>query len=100
MDIPLISEFLREPSNWTVAVSCALSVVAVISFLFLSFVSFFESEFFSLSSTEIAEIRISNDSRYHRLKMLSEDLLLSLGTVIVLRYMLIVSALTTATLSL
>ena len=32
--------------------------------------------------------------------MLSEDLLLSLGTVIVLRYMLIVSALTTATLSL
>lgn len=100
MDIPLISEFLREPSNWAVAISCALSVVAVISFLFLSFVSFFESEFFSLSSTEIAEIRISNDSRYHRLKMLSEDLLLSLGTVIVLRYMLIVSALTTATLSL
>ena len=91
---------LGESTNWSVALSCVLSVVAVISFFFLSFVSFFESEFFSLSSTEIAEIRISNDSRYHRLKMLSEDLLLSLGTVIVLRYMLIVSAITTATLSL
>lgn len=100
MDIPLISNLLGESTNWSVALSCVLSVVAVISFFFLSFVSFFESEFFSLSSTEIAEIRISNDSRYHRLKMLSEDLLLSLGTVIVLRYMLIVSAITTATLSL
>lgn len=75
-------------------------LIAIVSFVFLSFVSFFESEFFSLSTTEIAEIKISNDSRYHRLKMLSEDLLFSLGTVIVMRYTLIVSALTTASLSL
>lgn len=75
-------------------------LIAIVSFVFLSFVSFFESEFFSLSTTEIAEIKISNDSRYHRLKMLSEDLLFSLGTVIVMRYTFIVSALTTASLSL
>lgn len=100
MDIPLISEFLGEPSKWSVALSCVVLLIAIVSFVFLSFVSFFESEFFSLSTTEIAEIKISNDSRYHRLKMLSEDLLFSLGTVIVMRYTLIVSALTTASLSL
>jgi gliding motility-associated protein GldE len=100
LDIPLISEFLGEPSKWSVALSCVVLLIAIVSFVFLSFVSFFESEFFSLSTTEIAEIKISNDSRYHRLKMLSEDLLFSLGTVIVMRYTLIVSALTTASLSL
>lgn len=88
------------PANWSVVASILLSLLAIVSFLFLSFVSFFESEFFSLSSTEIAEIRISNDERYSRLKKLSEDLLLSLGTVIVFRYMLIASALTATSLSL
>lgn len=100
MDIPLISEFFGVPANWSVVASILLSLLAIVSFLFLSFVSFFESEFFSLSSTEIAEIRISNDERYSRLKKLSEDLLLSLGTVIVFRYMLIASALTATSLSL
>ncbi len=82
---------------WVATLSAAI-IVAILSYVLLSFVSFFESEFFSLNSNEIAEIKISDDKKFERLKNLSENPLKTLGGVISTRYTLIVSSISTTTL--
>lgn len=82
---------------WVATLSAAI-IVAILSYVLLSFVSFFESEFFSLNSNEIAEIKISDDKKFERLKNLSENPLKTLGGVISTRYALIVSSISTTTL--
>lgn len=58
----------------------------VLSVFSLSFIAYFESEFFSLTANEVAEVKISSDPKFNRLKTLSEDPLRTLGSVIVARY--------------
>ncbi|MCQ2231819.1 MAG: CNNM domain-containing protein [Paludibacteraceae bacterium] len=101
MDIPLQSslwEMIDTPSFWGNATIALAILVALVSYVLLSFTAFFESEFFSLNSSEMAEIKISNEKKFDRLKTLSEDPLQTLGGIISTRYALIVSALMTTTL--
>ncbi len=89
---------IDTPSFWgNVTIALAI-LVALVSYVLLSFTAFFESEFFSLNSSEMAEIKISNEKKFDRLKTLSEDPLQTLGGIISTRYALIVSALMTTTL--
>ena len=95
MDIPLtysLDTLCEEPVASYLFYGLA-ALFSFLSFLFLSYVSFFESEFFSLSVKEVAEIKLSNDAKFHKLKELSEEPLEALGGVIVSRYFLIVCSL-------
>ena len=100
MDIPLLSfiEIADSQQFWWTATVITAIIAACASFVLLSFVSFFESEFFSLNSNEIAEIKISNDKKFERLKSLSENPLKTLGGVISTRYIFIVTGISTTTL--
>lgn len=100
MDIPLLSilDCADIPEIGGTVILAVGVTIALVSYLLLSFVSFFESEFFSLNSNEIAEIKISDDKRFERLKQLSENPIKTLGGVICTRYTLIVIALMTTTL--
>ncbi len=101
MDIPLqtsLWDSINTPEFWSCAIVVAAVVVALVSFILLSFTAFFESEFFSLNSNEIAEIKISNEKKFDRLKTISEDPLKTLGGVISTRYALIVSGIMTTSL--
>ncbi len=100
MDIPLLSfiEIADSQQFWWTATVITAIIAACASFVLLSFVSFFESEFFSLNSNEIAEIKISNDKKFERLKSLSENPLKTLGGVISTRYILIVTGISITTL--
>lgn len=89
---------IDTPSFWGNATIALAILVALVSYVLLSFTAFFESEFFSLNSSEMAEIKISNEKKFDRLKTLSEDPLQTLGGIISTRYALIVSALMTTTL--
>lgn len=92
MDIPLFNYFqilVEEPVCSYILFGLA-ALVATISFILLSYISFFESEFFSLTASEVAEVKISTDPKFKRLKTLSENPLNTLGSVIVARYFTIV----------
>ena len=92
MDIPLLDrvcQFFSASGTESTEMYVILGVLAiftVISFIFLSYIAFFEAEFFSLSASEMAEVKISSDPKFNRLKSLSEDPLKTLGSVIVARY--------------
>lgn len=88
MDIPLFDSYI-------VAGSCSpyaylfyglVALLTIGSFFCLSYISYFETEFFSLTASEVAEVKLSNDPKFKRLKNLSEDPLKTLGAVIVSRY--------------
>ncbi len=101
MDIPLFNstQFLFEEPVCSFLLYGLMAIIAVISFIHLSYISFFESEFFSLTVSEVAEVKISSDPKFNRLKNLSEDPLNTLGSVIIARYFMIVLSLTFSTLS-
>lgn len=101
MDIPLQSSLwdtINTPETWCYVTLASAIIVAFVSYVLLSFTAFFESEFFSLNSNEIAEIKISNEKKFDRLKALSEDPIKTLGGVISTRYTWITCALLTTTL--
>lgn len=75
-------------------------LTAIISFVALSYISFFESEFFSLSASEVAEVRLSDDPKFNKLKELSENPLDTLGSIIIARYFSIIIAIVLSSLSL
>lgn len=52
---------IDTPSFWGNATIALAILVALVSYVLLSFTAFFESEFFSLNSSEMAEIKISNE---------------------------------------
>lgn len=101
MDIPLFNstQFLFEEPVCSFLLYGLVAIIAIISFIHLSYISFFESEFFSLSVSEVAEVKISSDPKFKRLKNLSEDPLNTLGSVIVARYSTMVFSLTLSTLA-
>ena len=83
---------MREPYYSHMMLSVA-TLIAMLSFVCLSYISFFESEFFSLTASEVAQMKISSNPRFDRLKTLSENPLETLGAVIISRYFTIVISL-------
>ncbi len=89
MDIPLFDQIglsFFGADDYSPLVYGFAALLTVLSFAFLSFISYFESEFFSLSASEVAEVKLSTDRKFDRLKVLSENPLDTLGAVIVSRY--------------
>jgi gliding motility-associated protein GldE len=88
LDIPLFDSYIIAASGSPYAYLFygVVILLTISSFICLSYISYFETEFFSLTASEVAEVKISNDPKFKRLKNLSEDLLKTLGAVIISRY--------------